>query len=99
MKNIILISIIIILVFVSFKRSNTLQQQNTQSTPENFAVIEIKGDTMKCKTTLFIKGEKFTKFHSVNLSKETYFDFVSKAGQRIEIKITNYKDRDKLVKK
>lgn len=90
MKNIILILLFFLVLFVSFKRSNPIQQRQTSYGLDNLTMIKIHGDTMKCKTVLNIKGKNHTKIHDIKLSKFTEFGFVSKSGQRIEIKIFNY---------
>ncbi len=90
MKNIRIISLALMVLFMSFKASCPISQQNTYSYIDYSATIRIIGNNLKCRTVLIIKGKIHTKVHDMELSKITEFGFVSKAGQRIEIKVFNY---------
>ena len=90
MKNTSIILLVLIVFFMSFKRVFPIQQQSLPITPDSLTVIKINGKQMECKTILFIDGEKHVKIHDVELTEFTKFGFVSKAGQRVEIKVWNY---------
>ena len=90
MKNIRIFLLSIMVLFMSFKANSPIHEHNTYYAIDDSATIRISGNNLKCKTVLIIKGKTHIKIHDMKLSGITKFGFVSKAGQRIEIKVFNY---------
>lgn len=90
MKNLISILIILFVLFVSFKRSESIRYINNKR-KINPSLITVTRKKLQCVSSLQHKTDKWTKLHvkSLNLGFN-FFGFVSREGQRIEIKIWNY---------